>query len=214
MAYTSNLAFYAIFLIVLISISIFIYYKYYYVSTSSDYITLINNPTQLKGDYESKINLLEIINDRTTLMKDGNGYGITILIDMYISNNAGNMNWGSSFSSMKQILNLNDNLILMYNPSKGRLYLTVKYLNSMGEIVMTEIDLGIVPMQKWAKHAIIIDENHIIYVRDSKLIKSKTINFIPIIKGMNLTIGKRNKNFYGKIRSLQLVTKPLNLNEV
>jgi hypothetical protein len=192
----------------------YIYYKYYYVSKSSDYITIIENPTQFKGDYESNINLNEIITDRTTLIKDGNGYGITILLDMYISNNSSNLNWGRSFSTMKPILNLNDNIMLMYHPSKGNLYLIIKFINALGEVIMTEINLGIVPLQKWSKHSIVINENRIMYVRDSKLIKSKTINYIPIIKGMNLKIGSKNNNFFGKVKSLQLVPRPLNLSEL
>ena len=87
-------------------------------------------------------------------------------------------------------------------------------MNAVGEIVMTEIDMGIIPQQKWSKHAIIIDETKIIYVRDGVLIKSKTINYIPIIKGMNVALGKRNNNFYGKIRRLTLVPRALNINEV
>lgn len=214
MAYSTNLIFYSIIVILLLAIVIYIYYKYYYVSASGDYITLIDSPTQFKGDYESNINLAEIITDRPSLLKDGDGYGITILLDMYISNNSGNMAWGTSFSQMKPILNLDDNLMISYNPSKGKLYTIVKFINALGEVVMTEIDIGVVPLQKWSKHAIILDQNKIIYVRDGTLIKSKTINYIPIIKGMNIALGKRNNNFYGKIRKLQVIPKPLNINEV
>ena len=214
MAYSTNLIFYAIVILVLLAVGVYVYYKYYYVAPNQDYITLIDNPTQFKGDYETHINLAETITDRPTLLKDGTGYGITILLDMYISNNSGNMGWGSSFSQMKPIINLDDNLMLSYNPSKGHLYLVVKFINALGEVVMTEIDLGVVPMQKWSKHAIILDQNKIAYVRDGTLIKSRTINYIPIIKGMNVALGKRNNNFYGKIRRLTLVPRALNINEV
>ena len=152
MAYSTNLIFYCIIFIILLAIGLYAYYKYDYANTNSDYISLINNPTQFKGDYETHINLAESITDRTTLLKDGTGYGITILLDMYISNNSGNMGWGSSFSQMKPIINLDDNLMLSYNPSKGHLYLVVKFINALGEIVMTEIDFGVIPLQKWYKH--------------------------------------------------------------
>ena len=214
MAFSTNFIFYCIIIIILLAIGLYAYYKYNYISTNSDYIALINNPTQFKGDYETHINLTDIITDRNTLLKDGTGYGITIMLEMYLSNNAGNMGWGSSFSLMKPIINLDDNLILSYNPSKGRLYIIVKFINALGEVVITEIDLGVVPMQKWSKHAIILNENKIIYIRDGILVYSKTINYIPIISGMNVILGKRNNNFYGKIRSLTLVPRPLNINEV
>ena len=214
MAYSTNLIFYCIIFIILLAIGLYAYYKYDYANTNSDYIALINNPTQFKGDYETNINLAESITDRTTLLKDGTGYGITIMLDMYLSNNTGNMAWGSSFAQMKPIINLDDNLILSYNPSKGRLYIIVKFINALGEVVITEIDMGVVPMQKWSKHVVILNENKIIYVRDGILVYSKTINYVPIISGMNVTLGKRNNNFYGKIRSLTLVPRPLNINEV
>ena len=214
MAFSTNLIFYCIIIIILLAIGLYTYYKYNYISTNSDYIALINNPTQFKGDYETHINLADTITDRTTLLKDGTGYGITIMLEMYLSNNTGNMGWGSSFTLMKPIINLDDNLILSYNPSKGRLYIIVKFINALGEVVITEIDLGVVPMQKWSKHAIILNENKIIYIRDGILVYSKTINYIPIISGMNVILGKRNNNFYGKIRSLTLVPRPLNINEV
>ena len=214
MAFSTNLIFYCIIIIILLAIGLYTYYKYNYISTNSDYIALINNPTQFKGDYETHINLTDIITDRNTLLKDGTGYGITIMLEMYLSNNTGNMGWGSSFTLMKPIINLDDNLILSYNPSKGRLYIIVKFINALGEVVITEIDLGVVPMQKWSKHAIILNENKIIYIRDGILVYSKTINYIPIISGMNVILGKRNNNFYGKIRSLTLVPRPLNINEV
>ena len=124
------------------------------------------------------------------------------------------MAWGSTFAEMKPILNLDDNLILMYHPSKGHLYLVVKFINALGEIVMTEIDFGVIPLQKWYKHTIIVDENKILYLRDGNLVKSKTINYIPIIKGMNVSLGKRNHNFGGKIRNLQIVPCPVLINEL
>lgn len=214
MVYSSNLIFYVIIIIILLSISLYVYYKFFYIFKNNDYITLISKPTQFKGDYESHINLAEIITKRTTLIKDGDGYGITILLDMYISNNSSNINWGSSFSQMKPIINISDNIMLMYHPSKGKMYIIVKFINALGEIVMTEINLGVIPLQQWSKHSIIIDEKHIIYMRDGIIIKSKTINYIPIIKGMNIILGKKNNNFYGKIRKLQLFTRPLNINDI
>ena len=198
-AYSTNLIFYIIVIFILLGVGAYIYYKYYYVAPDADYITLINNPTTFKGDYETNVNLAETITDRTSILKDGTGYGISIVIDMYISNNSSNMPWGSSFAEMKPILNLDDNLMLMYYPSKGHLYLVVKFINALGEVVMTEIDLGVIPLQKWCKHTIIIDEDKIVYARDGALVKSKTINYIPIIKGMNVALGRRNHNFGGEI---------------
>lgn len=212
--YSTNLIFYTIVILILLAVGAYVYYKYYYVAPDSDYITLINNPTTFKGDYQSSVNLAEIISNRTNILADGSGYGLSIILDMYISNYSSNMAWGSSFTEMKPILNLDDNLMLMYQPSKGHLFLVVKFINALGEIVMTEIDLGVVPLQKWCKNAIIIDENKIVYVRDGTLVKSKTINYIPIIKGMNVSLGKSNHNFGGKVRTLQLVPRPLAINEV
>jgi hypothetical protein len=184
------------------------YYNWGGGSASNDIITLIDTPTAFKGDYEMQIDIQERVVNRKSLLKDGTGYGITMILDMYISNNNSNQDWASRYSRMKPIISIDDSIILMYNPQKGRMYLMIKYRATTGDKVFSEIDLGMIPLQKWSQHVIMIGEQNIDYARDGKLIKNKPINFIPIIQGYRIILGKKANNFHGKIRLLHIIPYP------
>jgi hypothetical protein len=140
------------------------------------------------------------------LLNPGAGHSIEINMEMYVSNhNSSSTDWGSSsYSNKKPIINISDNIILMYSPIKGRLYLFVKYINEQHESIMTQLNLGVIPLQKWSTHIIQITDTHIIYKRDGTVHFSKMINFVPILKGMRVLLGMPGNNFMGKIRKLTL----------
>lgn len=74
------------------------------------------------------------------------------------------------------------------------------------------MELGYAKLQKWTKHIIILEQNRIIYIQDKKIIKGKSLNFIPIISGLQIQLGKMNDNFLGNIRQLNLIPYPQQIN--
>lgn len=214
-SYVNNLFYYVIGLITIICIVFWIYYYYYYNNSKKvDRIILISNPTNIIGEYESKINISNIILNENYLNPIDKGSGITLIWEMYISNNGSNISWYSDFTKSKPIFNLDDNIIIKYHPSKGNLMLYLKYKNINNETTFMEINLGYIKIQKWNNCCLLINENHIIFFVDGNIEKSKSLNIVPIIKGSIIKIGEKNNNFMGKIRKMDLIPYALSVNDI
>jgi hypothetical protein len=173
--------------------------------TISDYkISLINSPTVIRPDYAKSYLIPSLISDRKSFLVPGRGNGITIVLDMYINNAPMNANWGSSYGRSKPIIQIGESPCIYYTPKTGNLSLVLKYRDNPYYSNYPEIIYSDLKQQKWNKLIIVIDNRSIRFYLDGNIVKSQTIDGVPIIYDNEIKIGEALNNINGKIRQLDV----------
>ena len=146
---------------------------------------------------------------------DNKGYGITLEWSMYIPNNSGSKYYNSSFNKLKNIITIGESPQIYYHPKNGYLSLIFKYLDNPFYSHYPEIKINDVPLQKWNKFVLVIDNRHIRVYMNKKIIKSLTLPNVLILDFNEINLGKK-KNLYleGLVKDISLYPYPLNHNEL
>ena len=195
-------------------------YWYFYVKSSKtgtykDYkLSLINSTTKFINDYHKSYMISTLIKDRPNFIVPGKGNGITIVLDIYINNIPMNASWGTSYRRNKPILQIGESPCIYYIPKTGELSLVMKYRDNPYYSNYPEIKLKDVKLQKWNKFIFVIDNRNIRIYLNGNIIKSRTIDGVPIIYDNEIILGEINNNFNGKVRQLDIYPLPINPNDI
>ena len=193
---------------------ILIFYNRFYKEGKKNQITLIGGPTKFNENFEKSFQINELLQNRKNFMLDNKGHGITLKWEMYIPNNSGSKHYNSSFNKLKNILTIGESPQIYYHPKKGYLSFIFKYLDNPFYSHYPEIKLENVPIQKWNKLVLIVDGRHVRVYLDGKLVKSITLPNILVLDFNELNVGKKNNNFLGLIKNMELYPYPMNQIEV
>lgn len=197
-----------------------ILYWYFYIKPSKtgtykDYrLSLINSTTKFTNDYSKSYPISTLINDRTKFIVPGKGNGITIVLDLYINNISMNASWGSSYRRVKPILQIGESPCIYYTPKTGELSLVMKYRDNPYYSNYPEIKLNDVKLQKWNKYIFVIDNRNVRIYLNGNIIKSRTLDGVPIIYDNEILLGESNNNFNGKVRQLDIYPFPIKPNDI
>jgi hypothetical protein len=178
--------------------------------TVADYkLSFITSPTIMAPDYEKSYLIPSLITDRKSFLVPGKGNGITIVMDIYINNTPMNANWGSSYKRSKPILQIGESPCVYYTPNTGDLSLVLKYRDNPYYSNYPEIIYPDLKLQKWNKLIIVVDNRNIRFYLNGNIVKSQTIDGVPIIYDNDIKIGELNNNISGKIRQLDVYPLPV-----
>lgn len=193
--------------LVLIGLIIFIFYSQLLKEKDSETV-LLKGPTKFKEDFEKDIDLSNL----GKLDNFGKGYGLTLSWEMYIPNYSENVNYNSSFNKLKPIMKFGDSPKIYYHPKNGYLSIILKYTDNPFYSNYPEIKIENIKLQKWNKCILIINDRHVNFYIDGKLVKSRTIMNVPVIDfNNNLILGELNNNFHGNVKNIKLLTYPINI---
>lgn len=191
-----------------------IFYNRFYKEGSKKQITLVKGPKKFDEEFEKSFKINELLQNRQNFILDNKGHGITLKWEMYIPNNSGSKYYNSSFNKLKNILTIGESPQIYYHPKKGYLSFIFKYLDNPFYSHYPEIKLENVPIQTWNKLIMIVDGRHVRIYLGGNLVKSITLPNVLVLDFNELNVGKKNNNFLGLIKNMELYPYPMNQIEV
>ena len=191
-----------------------IFYNRFYKEGSKKQITLVKGPKKFDEEFEKSFKINELLQNRKNFMLDNKGHGITLKWEMYIPNNSGSKHYNSSFDKLKNILTIGESPQIYYHPKKGYLSFIFKYLDNPFYSHYPEIKLENVPIQTWNKLIMIVDGRHVRIYLGGNLVKSITLPNVLVLDFNELNVGKKNNNFLGLIKNMEIYPYPMNQIEV
>ena len=191
-----------------------IFYNRFYKEGSKKQITLVKGPKKFDEEFEKSFKINELIQNRQNFIIDNKGHGITLKWEMYIPNNSGSKHYNSSFNKLKNILTIGESPQIYYHPKKGYLSFIFKYLDNPFYSHYPEIKLENVPIQTWNKLIMIVDGRHVRIYMGGNLVKSMTLPNVLVLNFNELNVGKKNNNFLGLIKNMEIYPYPMNYIEV
>ena len=193
---------------------------YYYVrsiktGTFKDYkLSLVSSTTKFTNYYYKSFPISTLITDRPRFIVPGKGNGITIVLDLYINNTPMNASWGTSYRRSKPIVQLGESPCIYYIPKTGELSLVMKYRDNPYYSNYPEIKIKDVKLQKWNKFIFVIDNRSVRIYLNGSIIKSRTLDGVPIIYDNEILLGEAKNNFNGKVRQLDIYPLPVSPNDI
>ena len=198
----------------LIFLVIVVFYNRFYKEGKKKELYLIRGPTKFDENYEKKIKVSDLVQDRPNFILDDKGYGVTLKWEMYIPNNSGSRFYNSGFDKLKNIITIGESPQVYYHPKKGYLSMIFKYLDNPFYSHYPEIKIDNVPQQRWNKFILVTDNRHVRVYMNGKLEKSLTLPNVLVLDLDEVNLGKTNNNFLGLIKNMVLYPYPLNFKEV
>ncbi len=150
-----------------------------------------------------------LVSNRQTFAVPGLGLGITIVLDIYIPDIPMNAAWGSAYKTAKPIVCLGDSPRIYYSPFNNNLSLILKYKDNPYYSNYPEISCSDVKLQKWNKYIFVVDNRNVRIYLNGNIIRSQTIDGIPLIYDSTIVLGQKNNNFLGNIRQLDIYPYPV-----
>ena len=210
--------FYICIMFAILIIFILVYYFYLYTTSNIQKykIKLLADETTINNDYEEAFPIKTFITTRDTLYVPKLGYGLSFCWEMYIPNNNSNANWNHSYNNIKPIIYMDDSPQIGYHPKKNYLSIIIKYRNNPFYAQYNEIKITNIKQQKWSKYILIINGRTIQLYIDGKINTIQYLPSLPVIYDIksDITIGKKNNNFLGKIRNLILIPYPITASDI
>jgi hypothetical protein len=201
-------------ILVFIFLILAIFYNRFYKEAKNNKLTLISGPTKFNEEFEKSFKLHELLQNRKQFLLEDKGYGITLSWEMYIPNNNGSRFYNSGFNKLKNIVTIGESPQIYYHPKNGYLSFIFKYLDNPFYSHYPEIKLEDVPLQKWNKIILVIENRHVRVYLNGNLTRSITLPNVLILNFEEMNIGKRNNNFLGLIKNMSLYPFPMNNTEI
>ena len=201
-------------LLVLIGLIVAIFYNRLYKGFKQKSITLVKGPTKFTEDFEKEFLGQELITNRNTFIEPDKGHGITLIWEMNIPNTDGSRHYKSSFNKLKNIITIGESPQIYYHPKKGFVSFIFKYLDNPFYSHYPEIKLENIPLQKWNKYILIIQNRHIRIYMNGKLVKSTSLPNLVMLNFDSIKVGKINNNFLGVVKNMEIYPYPLSNQEL
>lgn len=203
---------------VIVFIFILIYYFYSNATTNINKykIKLLTDETIINNDYENEFPITKFVTTRNTLYVPKLGYGLTFSWDMYVPNINSNENWSHSYNNIKPIIYMSDSPQIGYHPKKNYLSIIIKYRNNPFYAQYNEIKINNIKQQKWYNYILVINGRNIQLYIDGKIETTQYLPSLPVIYDItsDVSLGKKDNNFLGKIRNLILIPYPIKDTEI
>ena len=133
---------------------------------------------------------------------------------MNIPNTDGSRHYKSSFNKLKNIITIGESPQIYYHPKKGFISFIFKYLDNPFYSHYPEIKLENIPLQKWNKYILIIQNRHIRIYMNGKLVKSTSLPNLVMLNFDSIRVGKINNNFLGVVKNMEIYPYPLTNQEL
>lgn len=194
-------------LIIILGSILYLYYDQIYKKNVRDqYIFIDDKPVSLDSEYEQTVSISNIVTTRFNLQGEGSGNGLELRWEMKIPDISNNDNWKSSYDKLKPIILIGESPQIFYNPKEGNLVIKLKYRDNPYYSHYPSIKVNL-PLQRWNKIGIILDNRKLDVYLNNKLVRSVNIPNVPIISNSSndiIKIGEKNNNIRGEIKNLTL----------
>lgn len=209
---------YGFFIFIFISILFGMYFFYKVKTTNVNQygIMLLEGPTKFTEDFQQVLQVSSLVGTRNTLYVPYLGYGLSFTFEMYVSGISSNSEWRSSFNKLKPIIKMVDSPVISYQPKKNYLSILLKYRDNPFLAKFAEIQYKNVKLQTWVKYIIVISSNNVRIYENGNLVKSKTLDAVPILYDYDskIMLGQKNNNSLCKIKNMYMYPYPLDSTEI
>ena len=202
----------------LIGVLTLVFYKYLYYEKKKNYYEIINeNEISIDQTYEEMIPLSKL-NAPTpySLIQEGNpqGYGMTIVFELFIQHFQPERTWFSSYAKNKPIIRIGNSPHIYYNPKMNHLSIQVEYLKTPFYAHYPIIEYKNVPLQTWNKFIVVLKTNYVVLYLNGKQVLNKTISNPIKINYSDVIVGEVNNNLIGKMKNMRLYYRPYHQFEI
>jgi hypothetical protein len=205
-----------IFLFIAILFGLYFFYKVKTTNVNKYGMMLLEGPIKLKEDFQQVLQVSSLVGTRNTLYVPYLGYGLSFTFEMYISGSNSNSEWRSSFNKLKPIIKMIDSPVISYQPKKNYLSIVLKYRDNPFLAKFAEIQYKNLKLQTWIKYIIVISSNNVRIYENGNLVKSKTLDAVPILYDYDskIMLGQKNNNCLCKVRNMYMYPYPLASTEI
>jgi hypothetical protein len=205
-----------IFLFIAILFGLYFFYKSKTTNANQYKISLLEGPIKFSEDFQQVMQVSSLVGKRNTLYVPYLGYGLSFSFEMYVSGTNGNSEWRSSFNKLKPIIKMVDSPVISYQPKKNYLSIVIKYRDNPFLAKFAEIKYKNIKLQTWVKYIVVISSNNVRIYENGILVKSKTLEAVPILYDYDskIILGQKNNNCLCKVRNCDMYPYPLSSTEI
>jgi hypothetical protein len=187
---------------------IFVFYQYIYKPSNKATFTAIDGIYPLDQNFEATIPFGKFASDRDNIVMPGYGHGLTFSWGMYLEQVGPDRMWSSSYAKDKPILRIGNSPHIYYNPKYNILKVQVSYKETPFFAHYPIIELRDIPLQRWNKFVVVIQENKVKIYFNGKLVVNKKLANEPLLESTDIILGEKYNNIIGKIQDFKVYFRP------